>query len=277
MADPVDIHDRALPATSATMLSLLLWTGAMVSTPCVDMGRTVSIVVPYRQRPFHLRQFRRHMASFWKKEFPCDNMWIYVVEQNDAHLFNRAALGNVGILEVIRTASNERIIVDCIVFHDVDLVPEPNVPYTTCTSPIQLGSELENHAWSVPYDKYAGGVVSMRPQDWVAINGMSTKFRGWGGEDDDLHRRLKGAGLLANKTSLYRPPQGHGRFKIIDETTEHHPRNHNHSNYWNNVKLLEETSSWQNDGLTSTQYAVTEFLNRGNYTHLKVNLHSTAL
>jgi hypothetical protein len=44
---------------------------------------------------------------------------------------------------------------DCVVLHDVDLVPHPGVPYTECDSPIQLGSELEHFNWGVPYHAIA--------------------------------------------------------------------------------------------------------------------------
>ena len=116
------------------MLTVCLW-AALASKPCVDMGRTVGIVVPYRDRPVHLRRFASHMAAYWRREFPCDSMWVYVIEQDDALPFRRAALCNVGIKEVLAAAHKKHVIVDCIVFHDVDLVPDPGVPYTTCTHP----------------------------------------------------------------------------------------------------------------------------------------------
>ena len=75
----------------------------------------------------------------------------------------------------------------CIIFHDVDLLPanESLVPYNDCDQPTQLGSELEHWKWGVPYKNYAGGVVSMHVRHWHQMNGFSNDFEGWGGEDDD--------------------------------------------------------------------------------------------
>jgi hypothetical protein len=254
---------------------LCIW-AAVASKPCVDMGRTVGIVVPYRDRPVHLRRFTNHMVSYWRREFPCDSMWLYVIEQDDALAFRRAALCNVGIKEVLAAAHRAHVIVDCIVFHDVDLVPDPGVPYTVCTHPTQLGSELEHFNWGVPYAASAGGIVSMRPQDWIAINGMSNNFKGWGGEDDDLHRRLQGAHLLKRGQHLHRPPPGHGRFRIISESPKDHPRARNHPDYRHNLNLLSNGIDWRNDGLAATTYAVNSRAQiKDNVTLVKVSMKIT--
>lgn len=254
-------------------MALLLLAGAAANA-CVDMGRTVAVVVPYRNRAHHLREFHLHMSAYWRTEFPCDTYWLLVVEQDDNNPFNRAALGNVGILETMQLARNSHTQVDCIVFHDVDLVPLPRVPYTTCARPTQLGSELEHFDWKVPYDQSAGGVVSMRPQDWVAINGFSNHYKGWGGEDDDLFKRLQHAKLLAPGHHLHRPPAGHGRFKAISENDDHHPRDRKHRHYSSNLAHLAEwdrkKDNWRHDGLTSVCYRVRSHRRSGNKTHLFV-------
>lgn len=251
-----------------------VWLYIAATQACVDMGRTVAVIVPYRQRAHHLRQFNLHMKAYWQTEFPCDVFWLLVVEQDDAEPFNRAALGNVGILETLRLARESHTQVDCIVFHDVDLVPLPKVPYTTCAHPMQLGSELEHFNWKVPYAKSAGGIVSMRPQDWVAINGFSNHFKGWGGEDDDLYKRLHHAKLLAPGEALHRPPAGHGRFKAISEVDAHHPRNRQPLHYKSNLAHLAEwddkTNNWRRDGLTTACYRVRSHKQSGNKTHLFV-------
>ena len=35
-----------------------------------------------------------------------------------------------------------------------------------------------------------GGVVALKPEQFVAANGFSNRFHGWGGEDDDFYGRF---------------------------------------------------------------------------------------
>jgi len=215
------------------------------------------------------------MQSYWAKNFACDSLWIVVVEQNDKKPFNRASLANVGISEVTHRAKRLHLTVGCIVFHDVDLVPEPGVPYTQCAVPTQLGSELQHFQWGVPYAKSAGGIVSMNLVDWRKVNGFSNRFQGWGGEDDDLYNRLAAAKLLKNG-QITRPPTGHGRFKTIDERRIHHPRRRDHPNHASNVQILNDWSkhpnAWRKEGLNTLVYDVDKARTIGNTTHLWVTL-----
>lgn len=221
---------------------------------------STAIVVPYRDRPFHLAVFHRHIRHYWKTEFECNSLWLLVVEQDDDEPFNRAALANVGILEATKRAQKLNLNINCIVFHDVDLVPLPGVPYTSCANPVQLGSELQHFGWSVPYAQSAGGIVSMSPKHWFRINGFSNKFKGWGGEDDDLYNRLRINRMLTSEEQISRPPAGHGRFRTINEGKVHHPRIRSHKDYQNNVKLLKRWNKnyreWKNDGLNSLLYCI---------------------
>ena len=42
---------------------------------------------------------------------------------------------------------------------------------------------------SIPYRKYVGGVLAMTKAHFMAVNGYSNLYFGWGGEDDDMSRR----------------------------------------------------------------------------------------
>jgi predicted glycosyltransferase involved in capsule biosynthesis len=50
-------------------------------------------------------------------------------------------------------------------------------------------------------NKYFGGVVSFSSSDYKRINGYPNTFWGWGGEDDEMQKRLERLGIL----SLNRP------------------------------------------------------------------------
>ena len=41
----------------------------------------------------------------------------------------------------------------------------------------------------LPYKTYVGGVLAMTSAHFMAVNGYSNLYFGWGGEDDDMSRR----------------------------------------------------------------------------------------
>lgn len=55
-------------------------------------------------------------------------------------------------------------------------------------------------ARKTPYMTSAGGIVGMSLKHWRAINGFGNNYFGWGGEDDELHHRLRLNGLLYGET-----------------------------------------------------------------------------
>lgn len=48
--------------------------------------------------------------------------------------------------------------------------------------------ELPSHC-RLPYGSIFGGICAIRTEQFVAINGFSNSYWGWGGEDDDLSMR----------------------------------------------------------------------------------------
>ena len=77
----------------------------------------IAVIIPYRDREDHLLRFLGNIHRFLQQQYV--DYTVIVVEQADSHPFNRAALLNVGYLEM---SSSEHY--DCHVYHDVDLVPE---------------------------------------------------------------------------------------------------------------------------------------------------------
>ncbi|KAB0389183.1 hypothetical protein E2I00_014154, partial [Balaenoptera physalus] len=122
----------------------------------------LAVLVPFRERFEELLVFVPHMHRFLSRKKIQHH--IYVLNQVDHFRFNRAALINAGFLE----SSNST---DYIAMHDVDLLP--------------LNEELDY------------GFPETGP---FHCNGMSNRFWGWGREDDEFYRRIKGAGL-----QLFRP------------------------------------------------------------------------
>jgi len=213
----------------------------------------IALIVPTRDRGDQWRIFKGHMCSFWGSgEVP---MHIWRIEQTPERSFNRAWLFNVG-LKLFK--EGPYVPLSCIVVHDVDLLPEPGVNYTSCPLPTLVSSEAEHFNWGAPYDHYAGGVFMASPEHWGEVNGMSNQFWGWGGEDDELYERFKRKGLLIDGNTLRRPAKGFGRFSKIKEG--HNVRPKVAEEYNQNVAILTQAQRNMvdpaNDGLIQAAFAL---------------------
>ncbi|XP_043441778.1 beta-1,4-galactosyltransferase 7 isoform X2 [Prionailurus viverrinus] len=146
----------------------------------------LAVLVPFRERFEELLVFVPHMHRFLsRKKVPHH---IYVLNQVDHFRFNRAALVNVGFLE----SSNST---DYIAMHDVDLLPlNEELDYGFPEAgPFHVASPELHPLYH--YKTYVGGILLLSKQHYQLCNGMSNRFWGWGREDDEFYRRIKGAGL----------------------------------------------------------------------------------
>ncbi|XP_030346113.1 beta-1,4-galactosyltransferase 6 isoform X2 [Strigops habroptila] len=145
----------------------------------------VAILIPFRNRHEHLPIFFRHLIPMLQKqrlEFA-----FYVVEQTGTQPFNRAMLFNVGFKEAMKDA-----VWDCIIFHDVDHLPENDRNYYGCGEmPRHFAAKLDKYMYILPYNEFFGGVSGLTVEQFKKINGFPNAFWGWGGEDDDLWNRYK--------------------------------------------------------------------------------------
>ncbi|CAE8700024.1 unnamed protein product [Polarella glacialis] len=220
----------------------------------------VVVVIPFRDREPHLVKFREYWRWFANiSRQHVDVVWdIFVIEQFDNLLFSRGWLFNVGFA----AAMKQGIKAKCYVIQDIDYLPEKGVDYSDCPQPTQLSSEIDRYKWSVPYPNSAGGIVAMSSSDWRSINGFSNQYLGWGGEDDELHHRLRLAKLLTGP-HIRRPSKGHGRFSgKFMHSMNHTKRIGDNQAYARNVALLRqiETGSgrWKTDGLSDLKFHVVE-------------------
>lgn len=146
------------------------------------MSRKLGIIVPYRDRYEQLLQFKSHI-----KEYLSDKDIDYeliVVEQDDAELFNRGKLLNVGFKYACRLKC------EYVVFHDVDMLPI-DVDYSWSDVPVHMATNFIPADTRVIFDEYFGGVTMFTTLDFLKINGYSNDYWGWGFEDDDLLYRCK--------------------------------------------------------------------------------------
>jgi len=159
-----------------------------------DKQPKLAVIVPYRDDASHSRaaqldQFAPHMARFLAQEAKLDEFKVFVIEQGDTRKFNRGKLLNAGFT----LAAQEGF--DTFVFHDVDLLPQPPVAKyyaAVAEAPIHIAK-----CWS-RYNKnpeYLGGIVTFSKRDFERIGGFPNIYWGWGGEDDELKKRVTAAGL----------------------------------------------------------------------------------
>ncbi|XP_037915802.1 beta-1,4-N-acetylgalactosaminyltransferase bre-4 isoform X2 [Hermetia illucens] len=140
----------------------------------------VAIIVPFRDRYAHLPIFLKNLHPFLMKQQI--EYGIFIVEQTNGKLFNRAALMNVGFLE-----ASKLFAWDCFVFHDVDLLPLDDRNLYTCPDqPRHMSVAIDIFGYKLPYSSIFGGVSAMTKSQFNAVNGFSNSFWGWGGEDDDM-------------------------------------------------------------------------------------------
>lgn len=144
----------------------------------------LGIVVPYRNRFEHLEIFKKVISNYLEKKGI--DFEIIIVEQDNAKLFNRGMLLNIGFTYA------EKMGCDYVVFHDVDMLPF-DVNYLYSSKPVHLATGFVKDGINnrIIFDTYFGGVTLFPIEDFKEINGYSNKYWGWGYEDDDLLLRCK--------------------------------------------------------------------------------------
>ncbi|KAI0216085.1 Beta-1,4-N-acetylgalactosaminyltransferase bre-4 [Lamellibrachia satsuma] len=207
---------------------------------CVARQR-VAVVIPFRDRDEHLRILLQNLHPVLQRQQL--EYQIFVVEQAFPHIFNKASLMNVGFL-----AAQKLIDFDCIVFHDVDMLPaDDRQPYTCFHSPAHMGAFVDKYEYGGSYVPMFGGVTVFTKGDYTRVNGFSNLFYGWGGEDDDMRQRIAAARL-----TIYRYPLEVSRYRML-----HHDRDHrNPTNPFRTVAYRYRPSEYVRDGVNSIKYKI---------------------
>ena len=149
----------------------------------------VAIIVPYRDRAAQLAVFLRHIHPFLQRQDL--HYRVYIINQVDQNLFNRAMLMNVGFAEAMKDFSW-----DCCIFHEDDR----NL-YTCPTQPRHMSVAVDKFKYKLPYKTIFGGVAALSVAHFRKLNGFSNQFWGWGGEDDDMADRIISHNLTITRPS----------------------------------------------------------------------------
>lgn len=186
------------------------------------MSSSIAIIVPFRdlykvqRRKEHLDQFLPHMKSFLETQTNVSHFHIYIIDQfnKDGRKFNRGKLLNIGFNIACNDEKELGITYNSFIFHDVDLLPighEIAQYYNKIpTRPIHIGKCFTRYSNN---PKYFGGIVSFNRNDFEKIDGFPNVYWGWGGEDDELFRRVK----EANLTIEYPPKHLDGSIQDIEQ------------------------------------------------------------
>lgn len=227
--------------------------GRSKPTHCTARHR-VAIIVPYRDREDHLRIFLFNIHKFLQKQQL--DYGIFIVEEFGSGPFNRAMLLNVGVAEALKEHGYQ-----CLIFHDVDLLPEDDRNLYTCpVQPRHMSVSIDKFQYRLPYDDIFGGVSAMTLDHFKAVNGFSNLFWGWGGEDDDMSNRLR-----QKKLYISRYPANIARYKMMKH-------GHDKANPERFKYLYSGAKRMSKDGFNSLQYKRVDFKLTRLYTWILVDL-----
>ena len=219
-----------------------------------NLNHTVVLIVPYRDRDKHGRQLSEHLKTYvHERELRDGNITTFhlvFTEQFDEELFNKGWTFNAAFSEMEKHLGEEVTSRACIMVHDVDILPFPEVNYADCEPPTHFAWKLENRRSSYP--GFCGLVAGMKGHRWYEINGMSNRYVGWGKEDDDMFERLKQGGFVKGPNAR-RPSAEAGHFTYLADRTARDRIS------FDDVKNVLEPMRrgepvWKTDGLNSLTY-----------------------
>ncbi|KAG0695241.1 Beta-1,4-galactosyltransferase 1 [Chionoecetes opilio] len=153
--------------------------------PCLPRHK-VAVVLPYRDRLHHLIILLSWLHPILRRQQL--EYTVYVAEQTGNATFNKGSIMNAGFMEAWQRSD-----AGCFVFHDVDLLPEDDRNMYSCPQhPRHLSVGVDTLGYKLPYFLLMGGVLSVRGDQFLRLNGYSNMYWGWGGEDDDMgYRQVK--------------------------------------------------------------------------------------
>uniref|UniRef100_A0A0N8BQ41 Beta-1,4-N-acetylgalactosaminyltransferase n=1 Tax=Daphnia magna TaxID=35525 RepID=A0A0N8BQ41_9CRUS len=232
---------------------------------CISRNN-VALIIPYRQRKFHLKIFLRYMHPFLQRQQL--QYVVFIVEQSNGSEFNRGMLMNIGYQEALKQGSFQ-----CFIFHDIDLLPEDDRNPYTCPEngrPRQMAYSIDIYDYRPTPKQHLGGVSAFTVTDFQLINGFSNVFWGWGSEDDDLYRRVVHHNLTVTRITDNESAFANiVRYRMID----HRKEKSNPDRNW----LLE---GWKhrliNDGLNNLSYKTLHVLLTPLFTHITVDIQQTS-
>lgn len=250
----------------------------MPSSGCTPV-RSIAVIIPFRNRKQHLPVLLHRLFPLWHQQGHI-HVRVFVIEQADSDSFNRGKLRNVGFREVQKFFPY-----DCIVFHDVDLIPERYSSQYDCSrTPMHLSAYLQKFNYSILYPQLFGGVQVLTPEQYQKANGFPNTFWSWGAEDDNFYLRL----IKQHKLELHRPTREEASYFMLPHPDEDvwveqmKEKTKSDMKIYKKLKKVQQKQLekvmkrslhlFKKDGLNNLQYAVVSVKIQPHYTRISVNL-----
>nr|XP_039260973.1 uncharacterized protein LOC120337292 isoform X1 [Styela clava] len=223
---------------------------------CIALQK-VAVIIPFKDRDAHLKTLLYHLHPMLMRQHI--HYCIYVAEQFDNGQFNKATVMNAAFEEALKLDDY-----DCIIFHDVDMIPENDRNFYMCADqPRHLSPAIDKFQYKPHYGTEFGGVTGITPSQYRKANGHSNRFWGWGGEDNDMEFRIQHRNMTIVPSSLKV-----GRYMMIPHL---HPWKFSPNKYPFKLNLTRKTRA-DIDGLSDLQYRLLEVKRFPMYTKLIIDI-----
>ena len=171
---------------------------------------------------------------------------IFIIHQKDEQLFNKAYLLNIGAAVAIQDF-------DYFIFHDVDQFPisEDNI-YGPRDISGCLVHQQDSQIFDMESSTYFGGVIYIKKEDYLSINGFCNYFWGWGWEDSAIRERLHVAKIPYKRME--------GNFQQHYHETKH--RFSGNINFINNAIIYYVVNDVTSDGYNNLKYEILNIENK---------------
>lgn len=141
----------------------------------------LAVIVPVRDREHQIAALIPRLRALLDAQRIAHR--ILVVEQSQGQLFNKGAVINAGFRVVADDC-------DYVCLHDVDAIPVV-ADYRCPSEPLRLVTKLVGSRHGPRRgERYFGGAITLTREHFIAANGFSNGYWGWGKEDDDFLFRL---------------------------------------------------------------------------------------
>lgn len=229
----------------------------------LSSNERLAVIVPVRDREHQVAQFLPKLRA--KLDQQGLEYLIVLSEQSQGAPFNKGAVINAGFRAVAGRC-------DYVCIHDVDTLPL-EADYRCPSEPLRLVTQLVGSQQGPRRaSRYFGGAISVRCDQFVAANGYSNGYWGWGKEDDDFLFRLLFCGRICFSDEW-------GKFEDLPNPA-HQQINRSRSgqpptlraNRRRRSKLMRGLTDFREDGLNSLRYSQTEPKAMEGYEHILVTI-----